>query len=235
MKKGFSLLEILITITLLVILAVLLILIFNPKGQINKAFDGKRKSELSTFKKVLEDWYNDKQCYPKPSEVCYDAPVNDTCHICGTAAGSPSLVPYLPTVICDPNHPTVKYLYNYDNADCPTVYRIFTVLSVASDPVISEVGCANGCGPSLGNNLSYNYGISSPNTGLVVQSQTPTETPTPVPTTFGVCSSFPEVYYIPDVTDGVCNICGSYAECKPAFPNKTFYSDTLCTKPCLKD
>ncbi|MBI5127163.1 hypothetical protein HZA76_01780 [Candidatus Roizmanbacteria bacterium] len=237
--KAFTLVELLVVVTLIIILAVLLLIALNPWTQVKKSHDGKRKNDLATLGKVLEDWYNDKQCYPKPSEICYDAPdvMSKTCHICGTEIGSPSFTPYLSTMVCDPNFPAVKYLYNYDDADCPTLYRIFTALSITTDAVIEEIGCTDGCGPSLG----YNYGVSSPDTGLVVQQFSPTNTPTPTIPTQGYCTDYPSLYYRPEGTSD-CNICGSYENCKIIAPGMNYYIDggdpdpnNRCKIGCIKN
>lgn len=236
MKKGFTLLEILIVITLLVILAIALILVFNPQVQINKTKDAKRKSELTTLSKVLEDWYNDKNCYPKPEEICYDAVGGEnTCNICGNESASPDFSPYLQTLPCDPTHPTKKYTYQVDDESCPSTYWIYTELANTTDPLITELGCQNGCGPY--GSCNYNYAATSPNASVEYCTDfglTPSPIPSPTPVYVDNCSSYNPIYFIPDV-DGFCNICGTYQECKLAYPNHTFYADTQCTQACLKD
>ena len=52
-KFGFTLLEVLIVIALIVILAFAFLTLFNPKFQIEKGWDGKRKKELNTLQKVF--------------------------------------------------------------------------------------------------------------------------------------------------------------------------------------
>jgi type II secretory pathway pseudopilin PulG len=239
LKKGFSLLEILITVTLLIILVVLLILVFNPQTQIKKAKDSKRKSELTTLSKVLEDWYNDKGCYPTPDEICYDSAGSETCHICGTEPTSPNLVPYLNEIPCDPQQPVKKYTYDVDEPACPKNYWIYTDLANDSDPSIEALGCQNGCGPY--GDCNYNYGVTSP--GGEVENCTGGvgggggggvgSTPTPTPFYSGGCSTFNPIYYFPD--PGICNVCGTYQECLGAFPTMPFYSDPGCTQTCIKD
>src|SRR3989338_2225417 len=155
MKKGFSLLEILITVTLLIILSIALLVSLNPWTQINKGWDSKRKSELTQLNKVFEDYYNDKQCYPVSSKVCYNATSDPTCNICGNQSTSPSFSPYLSRLPCDPQQPTKKYLYQTDGSSCSNWYIIYTSLSNTADPVIAEVGCQNGCGPT--GNVNFNY------------------------------------------------------------------------------
>jgi prepilin-type N-terminal cleavage/methylation domain-containing protein len=236
MKKAFTLLEILIVVSLLVMLAVGLILVFNPKTQIDKANDGKRKAELTSLNKSLEDWYNDHNCYPKPDEICYNAVSGETtCNICGNEAASPDFSPYLSTLPCDPTQPTKKYVYIVDDEICPSTYWIYLKLANESDPLITQLGCQNGCGPY--GDCNYNYGVASPNESVEYCTDftlTPTAIPTPTPVYVGNCSSYNPIYFIPDV-DGVCNYCGTYPECNGAYPDHTFYADTQCTQVCFKN
>lgn len=168
-KLGFTLMELLILITLIAVISAIALILFNPKKQIDKALDGKRVKELNTLQKVFEDFYNDKNCYPKPEEVCYDsftslADDSYYCHICGKEVTPPSLSSYLAILPCDPQHPDKKYLYQVNDLNCPTWYRIYTVLSNKQNPLIEEVGCQDNCGPI--NDKSYQYGVTSPNTSL---------------------------------------------------------------------
>lgn len=156
--------EILIVTALLIALSTALLIALNPWSLINKGQDSKRKNALSSLRKVLEDYYNDKQCYPPPSQICYNDSGGTTCNICGTAFPIKSLSPYLSVLPCDSGQSVKQYFYQVDSTICPTWYRIYTVLANTADPVIVEVGCQNGCGPSP--NFSYNYGVGSPNIGL---------------------------------------------------------------------
>lgn len=174
--SAFSLLELLIVIGLIGIIAAGLLIALNPKAQINKANDAKRKQDLSNLKKKFEDYYNDHSCYPKPAEVCNDNSLN--CTICGNYPPR-NFEPYMNKLPCDPENPNRKYLYSVDNTSCPTAYRIYGSLANESDLAINEVGCqGNICGPYS----DSNYGISSPNVGLEYNGNvTPTPTP-PGPT-----------------------------------------------------
>lgn len=214
-RPAFTLMEILIVISLLVIIAIAFLILLNPMTQINKGYDAKRKQELTQLSKVFEDYYNDKQCYPKPSEVCYNSLSSTTCNICGNEPLSPSFAPYLSSLPCDPNHPTKNYFYQVDSASCPAWYRIYNTLSDSADRAITEVGCQNGCGPSP--DFKYNYGVSSPNIGLETNSN--------------LCSLAAHVYINP-----FCNICGTYNECKISHPNEIYYTDPAsCKVTCIKD
>lgn len=198
-RLAFTLMEILIVVALLVILATALLVTLNPMAQINKGQDSKRKHELTQLNKVFEDYYNDKGCYPKTSEICYPStesgynPSEDTkCYLCGNISGSPQINVYLSLLPCDPQQPTKKYLYQVDNNSCPFWYRIYTDLSLSNyvnnDPATEEVGCySQSCGPAP--DYSYDYGVSSPNIDLEKAIN------------FAYCA-----------TSG-CNACGSYQDC----------------------
>lgn len=143
------------------ILAVWMLQGLKPTTQIGKAKDAKRKEDLKRVQTVLEDYYNDHNCYP-PSLNC----------------GDPFL-PYLTKIPCDPDGGS--YEYDVPEGVCPRFYRIYTKLSYLLDPDIEKIGCQAGCGPGS----VYNYGLSSSNVGLEVGTPvSPTSTiAPPLPTT----------------------------------------------------
>lgn len=191
-EVGFTLMEILIVISILILIATVVLITLNPWAQIYKAWDSKRKTELAQLNKTFEDYYNDKGCYPKPADICYDSPVNictgagshvldsQTCHICGNESGSPlSLSSYVSTLPCDPQHKQKQYLYQVAAASeflcpisvedaansCPQWYRVYSDLSNQSDLAIENLGCqAGGCG--IAPNYGYEFGVTSPNEKL---------------------------------------------------------------------
>ena len=176
-KFGFTLLEVLIVIALIVILAFVFLTLSNPKFQIEKGWDSERKKELNTLKKVFEEYYNDNNCYPKPDEVCYDVPQqlssgNYVCKVCGNEAAPTNfsaIKSYSSRLPCDPQHPSKDYLYEVDDQTCPSFYRIYTRLSNKQDNIISEVGCTSGCAPegyTVNSESVFNYGVTSPNVSL---------------------------------------------------------------------
>lgn len=130
-KKGFTLMEILIVVAVIGLIAGAVIMLLNPFTQLEKAYDAKRKKDLSLLKKAIEEWYNDKGCYPKPEEICY-TPLEDVinvcelvgtnpkpvgsqiCNICGDEPDSPSFSPYLERLPCDPLHDKYKYVYEVE-------------------------------------------------------------------------------------------------------------------------
>ena len=213
-RFAFTLLELLIVVALLITIAIAVLIALNPWGQINKGQDTKRKQELNQLSKVFEDYYNDNNCYPTPSKVCYNATGSTTCNICGNQSTSPSFSPYLSRLPFDPRQPLKKYLYQVDSNNCPSWYRIYTAFSDRSDPIIVSVSCQYGCGPSP--DFSYNYGVSSSNIGLEANTN--------------FCSLATTIYVNP-----FCNICGTYSQCKISYPNEIYYTDPgSCLIACIK-
>ena len=235
--SSMTMMELLVIIGILAVLVVAFFALFNPMQQIGKSWDSKRKKELDTLRKVLEDYYNDKNRFPLATEICYDATVKNpnpridtfgkqacSCNICGKQSPKRDLTPYINTLACDPQFPQKKYLYDFDcanNGDSPQWFRIYTSLSNKSDPVIAALGCQTGCGPS--SNAYFDYGFPSTNERLEEGMK---------------CKYFSPLYYI---RKGICNICGTYSECLVLDPNIDYYLDAGsptvpgCTKKCVKD
>lgn len=174
-EVGFTLMELLIIISLIALVATAVLILLNPWRQIAKAQDGRRKNDLAALQKAFEDYYNDKSCYPKPDEVCYpnsqsgyNPNVNTKCYICGNEplpANFANFSPYLARLPCDPQHSTYKYLYQVENLTCPSWYRTYSELSATWSRESDTAGCGEG-GCGLPPNYGYDYGASSPNVSL---------------------------------------------------------------------
>ncbi len=222
---GFTFIELLVIIALTAVLVVVFIRFIDPITQLRKGWDGKRKTELSTMQKVFEDWYNDKNRFPTAAEICFNAastPRTDdfgktacSCEVCGKNAASPPSSPYLPSFPCDPQSTTREYLYDYDcSGSNPAFYRMYTKLSIETDPAITELGCQYGCGPAP--DYAYNYGISS---GVDLERD------------IKDCSLYALVYR-KDI-DGFCNICKSPSGDICNYGQETTYIDTGCNQACI--
>jgi len=193
--------ELLIVLGAIALLAVFIL--FALKTQIAKGRDARRKADLEKTQKALEDYMNDKGCYPNPSEIA-----NEESKIC-----QKNFSPYLGQLPCDPiNNAYFNYFYSYDGSEeCKSWYKIYAKLENTKDPIISRVGCADGCGPG-GN---YNYWIASSNMNKVSQipgaedwwpvfppggTPTPTSVFTPTPTPTGIVTPTPTPTLPPGVT-----------------------------------
>jgi type II secretory pathway pseudopilin PulG len=184
---GLTMIEALIVVTTVGILGAMAF--FAARTQIAKGRDARRKSDLAKIQKALEDYMNDKGCYPDSLS-------------CGV-----DFKPYLSLVPCDPiNNSYFNYFYSYNqNESCKSWYKIYTRLEYTKDPIIEKVGCKNGCGPSK----NYNYWVSSPNMNKVEQTAGElwwpdigggVSTPTSTPTLLGGATSTTTPTFIPTPT-----------------------------------
>ena len=250
--EAYTLTEILLVVGIILLLAFLTILIMNPRSQLNKVYNVRRKQELAIMHRVFEDFYNDNTDYPKSADICYDTPTEVdgvcSCHVCGLASSTNPLASYMPKLYCDPDYPKQTYLYQYDcSTDAPTWYRLCAKLA-DNNPNATNVG-------------NYNYGVSSGNVdvaecngisaGTDASSSgnnggnnggsggngggTPSVTPNPNPTNSlpPFCPSDPDTKYC--IKNGICNACGDLDNCRNAFSCDQpvqLYSDFQCSKVC---
>lgn len=153
-------------IAIIGILAVGVVALLNPKTQINKAQDAKRKSDLLQIKNALESYYNDHQAYPTlawANRSCLSYPGNIAweCWFTDKAAFmmNPNGTNYIATMPVDPavkdNNSactagdTISRAYGYYSKDGQS-YVLFTRLeySDSSSPNyhngsnIDGVGCS---------------------------------------------------------------------------------------------
>jgi type II secretion system protein G len=121
-QGGFTLLELLIVIVIIGILA--LLIIPNITSAPKKARDTKRKTDITTLRKGLEEYFVNNNVYP--------AALTDL------TTGSAPIVKTLPT---DPKN-TGAYVYTYTPANTNTTYTLTACLENdqdASDNVIAPV------------------------------------------------------------------------------------------------
>ena len=228
MKSGrnfsFTILELLIGIALVGVISVVAILLINPKTQMEKVWDGQRKQDLSTLKKVFENYYNDEEKYPDPDEICYDEPQEDGetgycfCHVCGVAKNN--FITYLPRLQCDPRYPVKKYLYHYSCVEAPRVQKYQLCAQLSYEPFIP------GIIPKY-----YNYGVSSPNIDINTCMSVNDPSMPRVPLENLPCPPDPQEKFC--LKSG-CNICGTFAECNVpgSCDGKDRYYDYSCEIKC---
>lgn len=118
LKSGFSLIEILIIISIIALLATALLI--SVRSQRQKAEDARTKSEINRFQIAMEDYYGDKNCYPPAAWF-------DDASDCNTN----SMSPYLPSMICDDKTGT-PYRYETDATGCKW-YILYGTLQRTSD------------------------------------------------------------------------------------------------------
>jgi len=179
-KKGFTLVELLVAISIIILL--LLLIFINWRIQIDRGYDAVRKKHLADIKRAFEEYYNDHNCYPP-------ATILSNCQ-------GPELQPYLVAIPCDPiSQLPYKYVPLDDDNLC-LGYRVFASLRDTADADITRLGCngITGCGYGIG----FNYGISS-GTKVADSGFDPEISPTPTPVgqpgdyacdPSGICNSY---------------------------------------------
>jgi len=150
-RKGFTLTELLIVISILAVMAIILVGIINPIALVNKGKDARRKKDLARIKTAFEEYLNDKGCYPNKAKV---DELNSVDFCDSVVVFAPWLIPWP----CDPDGDPYEVVVDPDSA-CPNEYRAFTYLDFLADRDIPD-GWGVTALPIGG---SGNYGISSPN------------------------------------------------------------------------
>lgn len=137
-KSGFTLTELLIVVSIIIILAVLITAFLRT--QLFKGNDARRKADIKRIGIAVEEYEKDNNCYPLSSLV-----------VC-TANGA-GLKPYLDKIPCDPVS-KASYYYEHEDSVCPKWYSLYTNLQIESDSDYLE---------GLGPNGAYSYSGSSSN------------------------------------------------------------------------
>lgn len=152
-NKGFTLIEMIIAVSLIAVMSVIILNGLNPKSATDKGHDTQRKNDIRRLGVAMEEYFSDKGCYP--AQAIVDA----------IQCGSSSFKPWVINWPCDPDGS--KYYIYTENSSCPKYYKILTDLKNRSDSAIpsgwyhqdGSVRFGNG---SLTMNM-VNYGISSSN------------------------------------------------------------------------
>lgn len=149
-RNGFTLVELLIVMTIVVVLAVMMIGIFNSAGVINKGRDAERKKDLKRIKEAFEEYFNDRGTYPLNV---------GTWNIKSNCDSSTIFTPYLVPWPCDQNGNPYIILTESNN------FRIITNLQNKKDSDIlqdwytrTDIELPDGLTKEM-----VNYGVSSSN------------------------------------------------------------------------
>ena len=151
-----------IVVGVISILSVAIITVINPADQIQKANDGRRKSDLLQIQKSLEQYYQDNGRYPaSTTDGSYQiVSVNQTPLPWGS-----SWIPYMNLLPKDPSG--TKY-YQYVSDSSGQIYYLYASLDRGSkdkDACKSGAACNSllGISPMPTCGSVCNYGASSPN------------------------------------------------------------------------
>ena len=171
MKRGFTLVELLVVITIIGILSSVGLGTFTSAQR--KSRDSRRKNDLATIAKALEVYNNDHySTYPYPADDSgqikgcnTDADPTETACAWGAAFQHKDTNPDTVYLISLPDDPSTGQDYYYDAAVNRKSYQLYSRLENTADPAVPKDVDNNpqnygvSCGAS-----NCNYGISSPNT-----------------------------------------------------------------------
>lgn len=229
-KRGFTMIELLVVTAIIGIL--ILVVIAWLLGNVGKARDAERKTDLDRIKIAFEDYYTDYRCYP-PADVLENCASQD-------------FSPYLQSVPCDPVSGDPYVYVPLDSNGCAG-YRVYAELQNLRDPAIAKLDCDTSCGCGYGETL--NYGVSagvtvatgtcevaaSPSPSPVASpspsplpSPSPVPTPSPTPSPSASPTPFPSGGAFACDPAGTCNFYGDPAG--DGCP-KT-YSEATCQNEC---
>jgi general secretion pathway protein G len=219
MRRGFTLIEILIVITIIAILGIFISNSFTNNRI--KAENSRIKSDLYRLKIAFEDYYNDHNCYPPAAWF-------DKADDCGSA----QLTPYLAQIPCDP-HTGMPYKLETDSNNPPGCIW-FKLYGSLTSPTLDEDALAqySDSGSSLGN-----YGVSSSNTSVAVFFDTSTPTPnpssTPQPSPSPTGNPSDSYSYCYNSANHDCNSFDPNLEsCTPYFVNDDYCGGCLVNGTC---
>ncbi|HVQ44046.1 MAG TPA: prepilin-type N-terminal cleavage/methylation domain-containing protein [Candidatus Saccharimonadia bacterium] len=133
-QGGFTLLELLIVIVIIGILA--LLIIPNITSAPKKARDTKRKTDITTLRKGLEEYFVNNNVYPASSGAVGSGTV-----LSELSSGTAPIVKTLPT---DPKN-TGVYVYTYTPANSDSTYTLKACLENDQDSGAS-VSTDSSCG-----------------------------------------------------------------------------------------
>ncbi|MCR4329194.1 MAG: prepilin-type N-terminal cleavage/methylation domain-containing protein [Candidatus Roizmanbacteria bacterium] len=141
---GFTLIEVFITFTILIVLLTLMnytdILTY-----IQRSHDSVSKADLNKARSIFESFQKDHGRYPTVAEVTYDIQ-NDTSlagKMCGKRYTDDILKEYSSELPCNSQSPAVDYVYfTYNNNQD---FVLFTLLERPDDQAIQASGCSGGC------------------------------------------------------------------------------------------
>ena len=152
MKKGFTLVELLVSITIIGILASIGLSTFTSAQM--KSRDAKRKAHLRQLADTFEAYFNDYKKYPDDDG---NGQLNG--YNWGSAFIDSNGTVYMVKL---PTDPVVGLTYYYDSLENGTKFKLYAYLENTEDPMKLTL-----TDPICSTDKICNYGVSSTNTSII--------------------------------------------------------------------
>lgn len=139
---GFTLVELLVVISIIGILAIAVMTAINPSTQLAKARDARRKSDLNQYRTALENYaIKTNGLYPS-----YTTAGNVTGNICTPTKLVNS---YLATCLTDPRENATYYYHYLSNGfggggNTATIYAVWATIETGVTSTTINYVCSNG-------------------------------------------------------------------------------------------
>lgn len=149
-SRGFTLVELLVTIGVIGVLVSGMVILIDPATQLRRGRDAARKSDLSLIRSAFELYRSDVGNYPSQASITTSGVLN--CNVPFTGGSPPNT--YLTRVPCDPLDTASTYFYNATGGN-PSTYTLWGCLENINDNDGDDVdGGANDLCPATGR-VSY--------------------------------------------------------------------------------
>lgn len=158
-QVGFTLVEVLLVMAILMILVVTMVGTIDPIALVGKGKDARRKKDLGRIRVALEEYFSDKGCYP-PQTMIDDLGNQSNCN-------SGIFQPWLSNWPCDPDGQPYIIIISSVDTSCSRWFKILTNLENRNDADIPEgwyeLGDTYHVGDGTYGVNDVNYGTSSTN------------------------------------------------------------------------
>ncbi|MCL5676235.1 MAG: type II secretion system GspH family protein [Patescibacteria group bacterium] len=133
-KNGFTLIELLVVMSILAIMTALVAI--NIQGNIGKARDARRKSDLRQIKSALTLYYNNYGYYPPSDNGNHEINGCDGGDCSWGSVWTYNNVNYMKILPADPTQ-SATYTYGYQRVDVNS-FNLWAKLEVTADPDIAK-------------------------------------------------------------------------------------------------
>ncbi|EKE00454.1 MAG: fimbrial protein pilin [uncultured bacterium] len=172
-KSGFTLIEMLVVVSVIAILSGVVAVVLNSSGSQGKARDAQRVADIKRIQTALELYFSDYREYPRTPASTWIR-ITGTTDLLTTALKGGSYMTVVPvdplntSTASNPCDDFTKYRYNYKDTT-GNYYILTAIMEVATSddiskcknlPIWSSQGCSSG--DTWSGTTDYCYGVQNP-------------------------------------------------------------------------